>query len=71
MTFPDFPPHFSHLAELEEHAEKGVEILRSIVGSTRTVSLSNLIYIFTSLLQCKAPLSMLNPTYSESLFLLV
>jgi len=58
----------SLLAKLEEHAEKGVEILRSIVCSTQTVSLSNLIYIFTSFLPCKAPLSVLNPTYSESLF---
>jgi hypothetical protein len=45
MTFPDFLPHFSHLAELEEHleieldehSEKGMEILRSTVGTTCTV----------------------------------
>jgi hypothetical protein len=45
MTFPDFSPHFSHLAELEEpleieldeHSEKGMEILRSTVGTTCTI----------------------------------
>jgi len=45
MTFPDFSPHFSYLAELEEHleieldehSEKGMEILRSTVGTTCTV----------------------------------
>lgn len=68
MTFPNFSPHLSHLAELEEHAEKGVEILRSIVGSTRIISLLKLIYIFTSLLPCEAPISALNPAYSEKQF---
>jgi hypothetical protein len=45
MTFPDFLPHFSNLAELEEHpeieleehSEKGMEILQSTVGTTCTV----------------------------------
>lgn len=38
------------------------------VSITRTYFLSNLIYIFTSLLPCKAHLPSLNSSYSESYF---
>jgi hypothetical protein len=65
MTFPDFSPHFSHLAELEEpleieldeHSEKGMEILRSTVGTTCTIPSQTSSIIYSSSLLQSTPLS--------------
>ena len=66
ISFPDSSPQMRDLADMEEHSKKGMEKMGLIVGITRTRSLSNLIYIFTSLLPYQAHISVLLPSYSES-----